>query len=75
MSRERFFLTMTNGKTKCTNVFLAELEKQYANDMILLVCDGAALQKSKALQYPKNIQLLSISPYTPKMNPIEQIWK
>ena len=30
---------------------------------------------SKALRCPENIQLLSIPPYTPEMNPIEQIWK
>ena len=24
---------------------------------------------------PKNISLLSIPPYTPEMNPIEQIWR
>ena len=57
---------------ECTNVFLAKLSKQYANDVILLVCDGAAWHKSKALQCPENIQLLSIPPYTPEMNPIEQ---
>ena len=43
--------------------------------MILLVCDGAAWHKSKTLEVPSNIQLLSIPPYTPEMNPIEQIWK
>lgn len=31
--------------------------------------------KSKALRCPENIQLLSIPPYSPEMNPIEQIWK
>jgi putative transposase len=27
------------------------------------------------MQVPKNIKLLSIPPYTPEMNPIEQIWR
>ena len=45
------------------------------NDIILLVCDGAAWHKSKALRCPENIQLLSIPPYTPEMNPVEQVWK
>ena len=75
LSGESFFLTMPNCDTECTNVFLEKLSKQYANDVILLVCDGAAWHKSKALQCPENIQLLSIPPYTPEMNPIEQIWK
>ncbi len=42
---------------------------------ILLVCDGAAWHKSKSLIAPSNIHLLNNPPYTPEMNPIEQIWK
>ena len=72
---ENFFLTMPNCNTVCTNIFLQELSKQYPDDMILLVCDSAAWHKSKTLKVPTNIQLLSIPPYTPEMNPIEQIWK
>ena len=44
-------------------------------DPILLVCDGAAWHKSKGLKVPGNIKLLHIPPYTPEMNPIEQIWR
>ena len=40
-----------------------------------LVCDGAAWHKSKCLIIPHNIRLVFIPPYTPEMNPIEQIWK
>ncbi len=42
---------------------------------IVLACDGAAWHKSKGLNIPKNIELVFIPPYTPEMNPIEQIWK
>ena len=52
----------TNCDTGCTNVFLAELSKRFPDDIILLVCDGAAWHKSKALKCPENIQLLSIPP-------------
>lgn len=57
------------------NVYLEELSKQFPDDIILLCCDGAAWHKSKALRIPNNIELFSIPPYTPEMNPIEQIWK
>ena len=43
--------------------------------MILLVCDGATWHKSKGLRIPENIEIMHIPPYTPEMNPIEQIWK
>lgn len=73
--RPSFFLAMPYCNTNCTNTFLAELSKQYPKDLILLVCDGAGWHRSKNLVCPENIQLLSIPPYTPEMNPIEQIWK
>lgn len=57
------------------NIFLEELSRQYANDKIVLCCDGASWHKSKTLRVPDNIQLVFIPPYTPEMNPIEQIWK
>ncbi len=57
------------------NVFLDELSRAYMNDVILLVCDGAAWHKALGLKIPDNIRLLFIPPYTPEMNPIEQIWK
>ncbi len=61
--------------TECMNIFLAELSKQYPDDMILLCCDGAAWHKAGSLFVPENIELFFIPPYTPEMNPIEQIWK
>lgn len=68
-------MVMTYCDTVSTNVFMAELSKKYPDDIILLVCDGAGWHKSKTLICPENIKLLSIPPYTPEMNPIEQIWK
>ena len=75
MTGENFFLIMPYCNTECMNIFLDELSKQYPDDEILMACDGAAWHKSKAMQVPKNIKLLSIPPYTPEMNPIEQIWR
>ena len=72
---ESFFLVMPYCNSDCMSVFLQRLSAQYPNDMILLCCDGAAWHKSKALDLPDNIQLFFIPPYTPEMNPIEQIWK
>ena len=57
------------------NVFLAHLSESYKEDQIVLVCDGAAWHKSKGLIVPQNVHLIFIPPYTPEMNPIEQIWK
>ena len=59
----------------CMNLFLTQLSEQYPDDVILLCCDSAAWHTSGGLNLPDNIVLFYIPPYTPEMNPIEQIWK
>lgn len=66
---------MTRYDTESMNFFLEKLSEQYTDDYILLICDGAAWHKSTELIIPENIELFFIPPYTPEMNPIEQIWK
>ena len=75
LTGENFFLVLPYSNTECMNVFLEELSKQYEEDNILLCCDGASWHKSNSLIIPENITLIYIPPYTPEMNPIEQIWK
>lgn len=75
LTGENFFLIMPYCNTSCMKTFLSELSKNYSDDVIILVCDGAAWHKANSLVIPKNISLLFIPPYTPEMNPIEQIWK
>ena len=72
---EGFFLVMPYCNTVCMNVFIEELSKEYPGDDILIVCDGASWHRSSAMIIPDNITLLNIPPYTPEMNPIEQIWR
>ena len=72
---EGCFCILPYCNTNCMNAFLKELSEAYPRDKIILVCDGAAWHKSKGLNIPKNIEMASIPPYTPEMNPIEQIWK
>jgi len=75
LTGEHFFLVLPYTNTVCMNLFLKELSKKYADDYILLACDGAAWHKSKTLVIPDNIRLFFLPPATPEMNPIEQIWK
>lgn len=75
LTGESCFLILPQCNTVCMNLFLKQLSGQYADDMILLCCDGATWHKSKGLEVPENIVLFFIPPYTPEMNPIEQIWK
>lgn len=72
---DSFFLILPNCNTECMNVFLYRLSEEYKEDIIILACDGASWHKSKGLEIPENIIIIHIPPYTPEMNPIEQIWK
>ena len=75
LTGQSFFLVLPYCNTKCMNIFLYEMSVAYADDYLLLVVDGATWHKSKTLNIPHNIELVSLPPYTPEMNPIEQIWK
>lgn len=75
LNGDNFFLVLPYCNTTCMNLFLKSLSEEYPDDMILLCCDGAAWHKSGTLCVPENIELFFIPPYTPEMNPIEQIWK
>jgi putative transposase len=56
------------------NLYLKALSKEYTDDTIILVLDGASWHRSGALIVPDNIRLVYLPPATPEMNPIEQIW-
>ena len=75
LTGESCFVVMPYCNTESMNVFLEELSNTFPKDKIILVCDGVAWHKSGSLRIPENIELVFIPPYTPEMNPIEQIWK
>ncbi len=41
----------------------------------LLIVDGAAWHLTGKLSVPANITLLPLPPYSPELNPVEQIWQ
>lgn len=41
----------------------------------VVVLDQAAWHTAKKLKVPKNVSLLSLPPYSPELNPCEQIWQ
>jgi putative transposase len=74
LSGDSCFTIASHCDTEFMNYFLGELSNQFIDSYILLVCDNAGWHKSKTLEIPHNIEILHIPPYTPEMNPIEQIW-
>ena len=41
----------------------------------LLVLDGAGWHTSQGLEPPDNITLLRLPPYSPELNPVENVWE
>ncbi|SLM18774.1 transposase (fragment) [uncultured spirochete] len=39
-----------------------------------MVLDGASSHRSKDLVIPENVALMQLPPYSPELNPTEQIW-
>ncbi len=72
---ELFSLVLPRCDTTCMNYFLKELSDRYADEQILLVADNATWHRSKGLIVPTNIEIYPLLPYTPELNPIEQIWE
>jgi len=70
-----FFLVMPQCNTQCMNIYLREFAKEFHNDYIIMVADGAGWHHSKGLVIPDNMEIVCLPPYTPEMNPIEQIWR
>lgn len=60
-----------------TNIFETYL-KQFSlhrpNQTKIVVIDNAGFHSTKNIEVPSNIILLRIPPYSPELNPCEQIW-
>lgn len=61
--------------TGIVNVFLAQLSKTLAaNTQAVLVWDGAGYHRANDLVCPSNITLVRLPPYSPELNPVENLW-
>jgi putative transposase len=74
LSGDSCFRIYSHCDTVTMNHYLSELSKDFKDDYILLICDNAGWHISKDLVIPDNIEIIHIPPYTPEMNPVEQIW-
>ncbi|MDX1924191.1 MAG: IS630 family transposase [Rickettsiaceae bacterium] len=68
------FLILSRMDQECFGIFLDEISQRHHNDYILMICDGASCHKAKFLDKPDNIKLVALPPYSPQLNPQENIW-
>ena len=60
--------------TDTMDLFLSRVSLAHPDWFILMVVDGASSHVSKALSVPENIRLLPLPPYSPELNPCENVW-
>jgi hypothetical protein len=67
---------MPGANTEAMNEPLKELSTQVtASSIAVVICDGAGWhQRGKDLIVPANIRLRSLPPYSPELNPMENVW-
>jgi transposase len=69
------FLILPSMRKQAFDCFLGELSNRYPNEHIALIVDGAASHRSESVDVPENITLIGLPPYSPQLNPIENLWK
>jgi len=57
------------------NVYLQQFSKELSEDVhAVLIWDKAGFHKSKQVKIPRNITIIHLPPYSPELNPIENLW-
>jgi hypothetical protein len=72
---EAFFLEMPCLDSLCFEVFLREMAQAYAEDLCVVVLDGAPAHVAHRLQVPANVVLVFLPAYSPELNPVERLWE
>jgi transposase len=72
---DNFLLEMPQCNTANFQIFLNEFAKQEPAEFKIIVLDNGAFHKAKSLLIPDNIALIFLPPYSPELNPAENIWE
>ena len=67
-------LIMPTMHAECFELFCAEVSRRHPEELVVLVCDGAASHTAGELALPDNVRILTLPPYSPELNPTEQLW-
>lgn len=73
---DSFGLILPTTNTIAMQTYIDQLSKHVkVGKHIALVIDNAGWHTSKQLKIPENITLIPLPPYSPELNPAEQIWE
>lgn len=61
--------------TICLDVFLETLRAEWPQERIGVVLDGSGSHRSETVHWPEGIVPVRLPPYSPELNPAEQIFR
>lgn len=67
-------LILPDMGTESMFVFLKEVAKRHRDSYLFLIMDGASCHGSAKLVVPANMEILKLPPYSPDLNPQENLW-
>jgi transposase len=68
-------LIMPELNADVLNLFLEQLSRELpAGVHAVLIWDGAGLHPRGDLEVPRNISVILLPPYSPELNPVENLW-
>jgi len=71
-----FALILPEKNTEMMQMFINEFSKNIPKKKhVVLVSDQAGWHKTPKLKIPSNITFMFLPPYSPELNPIEQLWQ
>ncbi len=72
---DSFLMEMPACNADIFQLYINELAKHRPNEFKIMVMDNGAFHKAKALQIPENMAFIFLPPYSPELNPAEQMWQ
>ena len=67
-------LLLPHVDTICLNLFLETVREEWPDERIGVVLDGSGSHRSEKVTWPKGIVPLPLPPYSPELNPVENLW-
>ena len=68
-------LIMPELNTEVLNLFLEQFSRELPGGVhAVLIWDGAGYHTGGALMVPSNVSLIQLPPYSPELNPVENLW-
>jgi hypothetical protein len=68
------YLILPAMNSACMTLFLAELPKRFPDYFLLVIYDGAPCHSEGALSLPQHMKFVSLPPYSPELNHVENGW-